>query len=697
LAKPMIVVESPAKARTISKYLGGRYSVKASMGHVRDLPKSKLGIDVEHGFEPQYITIRGKGEMLKELRAAAGKASRVYIATDPDREGEAIAWHLMHALNLDLASPCRVEFNEITKDVVARALKNPRRIDWNLVNAQQARRVLDRLVGYELSPLLWRKVKRGLSAGRVQSVALRLVCDREDEINRFIPKEYWSVTALLDKKDGGEAKFVARFVGRRGDKADLSNEQEAEAVVAGARAHPFVVCSVNKKERKKHAYPPFTTSTMQQDAARKLGFGVKRTMATAQQLYEGLDIGPEGVVGLITYIRTDSTRTSEGARAEAREYIKNQFGAEYIGPGVMGPKSRRAQEAHEAIRPTSVLRTPEQVARYLKPDQAKLYALIWARFVASQMQAAVYDTVTADISAGEFLFRASGSVLRFPGYTALYQEGREEDNDKEEDMQLPELCEGEELRLLRLTKKQHFTQPPPRYTEATLVRALEEKGIGRPSTYAPIIDTLLSRGYVVRKDRRLHPTELGCLVVDLLREHFPDVIDVEFTASLEDKLDMVEDGEAGWQEVVSEFYGPFKSSVERADRLIEKVELPDELADEYCDKCGTQMVVKTSRFGKFLACPRFPECRFTKPMVVKTGVACPVCGKEIVERRTRTRRKMWGCSGYPECIFVSWHEPTNKACPECGAFMTVRRSKRKGVRYVCSSDTCKREVVIEGE
>lgn len=666
--KPMIIVESPAKARTIEKFLGRRYAVKASMGHIRDLPKSQFGVDIENGFEPKYITIRGKGEIIKELREVARKAPRVYLATDPDREGEAISWHLSQLLNLD-DGKCRIVFREITKDAVKKALEQPREIDQRLVEAQQARRILDRLVGYKLSPLLWRKVKRGLSAGRVQSVAIRLICDREDEIDSFVQQEYWTLSAVFSRQTGEAPhgpngkepeRFEAAYYGYRGQKAELHQEDEVNRLIDLIRNDTFRVSRVTRKERHRNPPGPFITSTLQQEASRKLGFTVRRTMAVAQQLYEGLKLGSGVHEGLITYMRTDSTRVSETAVAQAREYISSRWGESFVSSRRAAQQKPGAQDAHEAIRPTSITREPGEVRQYLTRDQYKLYRLIWERFVASQMAPAVYDVSSIEIEGdGGHQFRASGSVLRFPGFTILYTEGRD-DGDEEKGVLLPDLKELEGLNLEDLIPEQHFTQPPPRYTEAMLVKALEEKGIGRPSTYAPIIETILQRGYVLKEDKRFKPSELGRIVVSMLKEHFPDVIDVGFTAAMESKLDQIEDGEVDWREVLSEFYDSFSETLSKAEDAIEEVKVPEEESDEVCELCGRRMVIKHGRYGRFLACPGFPECKNARPLLEKIGVDCPKCGADIVKRHTKRGKTIYGCIRYPQCDFVSWHKPTDK-------------------------------------
>lgn len=686
LGKTLVIVESPAKARTISKFLGRNYTVKASMGHVRDLPRSQFGVDVDNDFAPKYITVRGQGKIVQELRAAAEKADRVLLATDPDREGEAISWHLAQLLGLEDEAN-RIEFHEITKPAIERAVKNPRRIDSRLVDAQQARRVLDRIVGYKLSPLLWAKVKRGLSAGRVQSVALRLICDREAEIRAFVPEEYWSITAHLLTDDN--KAFEAKLYAQAGERIKISSKADADAVVAALQGATFRVTKIVRKERKRNPPPPFTTSTLQQEAARHLGFTARKTMSLAQELYEGLDVGPEGTVGLITYLRTDSTNVAEEAQNEARRFIEERYGVAYRPekPNRFA-SGKRAQQAHEAIRPTSVLRTPDALKPYLKRDHWRLYRLIWERFLASQMTPAVLDTVTVEIEANGYELRATGSTVKFPGFMTLYiEKGDEESADAEEGM-LPELHEGDVLVCRSLEPKQHFTQPPPRYTEAMLVKTLEELGIGRPSTYVTIIDTIQRRGYVTKEEKRFVPTKLGELVVDLLKEHFPDIVDVQFTAQLEAKLDEVEEGTESWTDVLREFYGPFEEALARAQKQIAEIEVADEVSDEVCELCGRRMVIKSGRYGKFLACPGFPECRNTKPLVKSIGVACPECGKEIVERRSRRGRVFYGCSGYPDCEYTSWQKPVGALCPNCGTMLVERNRRGKGTEWVCPAKGC---------
>lgn len=695
MSKTLVIVESPAKAKSLGKFLGKKYTVKASMGHVRDLPKSQFGVDEKKGFKPKYITIRGKGDIIKELKAATKKADKVLLASDPDREGEAIAWHLANLLDVDEQSPCRIEFNEITKQAVQNAVKHPRPIDKRRVDAQQARRILDRLVGYNLSPLLWRKVKKGLSAGRVQSVAMRLICDREEEIQAFVPEEYWSLTAKLLK--GRNGAFDAKLHKIDREKAHIPDGKTMQQVTGELQGQAFKVVNVTRREKKRQPAPPFTTSSMQQEAYRKLNFTARKTMMVAQQLYEGLDLGKEGPVGLVTYIRTDSTRISETAAREAKEFITGRFGPDYAPEEVQrAVKKGRAQDAHEAIRPTSVAREPAAVKEYLSRDQFRLYKLIWERFVASQMSPAVFDTTTVDIQAGRYIFRATGSVLKFAGFMQVYIEGRDDEEEGGEEGTLPALKEGDVLKLRSLVPKQHFTQPPPRYTDATLVKVLEEKGIGRPSTYAPIVDTIIKRGYVIREKKNFYPTELGFVVVELLKKYFPDVIDVEFTAEMEDKLDGIEEGDVDWVKILEEFYRPFREMLSVAEKEIEQIQVADEVTDEVCEQCGRNMVIKMGRFGKFLACPGFPECRNTRPLLEPTGVSCPRCDGELVLRRSKKGRKFYGCSNYPECEFVVWDLPTNRKCPECGGLMVVKDARGKKV-YRCIDKDCKGKVVAAAE
>jgi len=687
VAKSLVVVESPTKARTVKKLLDRKYEVIASMGHVKDLPRSQLGVDVEHEFTPKYIVPKGKGPVIKELKAAAKKASAVYLATDPDREGEAISWHLSTILNPVNPKIKRIEFHEVTREAVRKALETPRDIDTSLVNAQQARRILDRLVGYKLSPLLWRKVRGGLSAGRVQSVAVRLICEREREIEAFVPQEYWTVAARL-VRENEDTPFIARLVAKNGEKIAISNEGQARAIVQELERLPYSVAEIRRKDQQRHPAAPFTTSTLQQEANRKLGYSAARTMVVAQQLYEGLDVGTEGTVGLITYMRTDAVRVSEEAQRQARDHIATAFGVAYVPPQPRQYTSRRnAQGAHEAIRPTSVLRTPEAVKPFLKSDQYKVYRLIWERFVASQMASAVLDTLAVDITVGAYLFRATGSRVKFPGFLRVYMEGRDNGEEEAPEGWLPDVQAGERLRLLGLDPAQHFTQPPPRYTEATLVRALEERGIGRPSTYAPIIETIKHRGYVEVEDRRLYPTELGVLVNSLLVEHFPNVVDVDFTAHMEEDLDRIEEGQADWVGLLRGFYGPFSEVLHKAEQNIEEVEIAPEEIGEPCPRCARPLVKRRGRYGQFVACSGYPECSYTRPVGI--GVRCPLDGGEVVERRTRKGRMFFGCANYPACTYTSWDRPLGRACPVCGQMLVAKRARR-GVApvVVCSNKEC---------
>ncbi|HET7263696.1 MAG TPA: type I DNA topoisomerase [bacterium] len=693
MARSLVVVESPTKARTLKKLLDGRYDVMASMGHVKDLPRSQLGVDVEHAFAPKYLVPKGKGPIIKELKSAAKKASTVYLATDPDREGEAISWHLSNILTPVNDKIKRIEFHEVTRDAVRRALQHPREIQTSLVNAQQARRILDRLVGYKLSPLLWRKVRGGLSAGRVQSVAVRLIVEREKEIDAFVPQEYWSIAARLIQQGGAapqvaDASFLAKFIGKGSDKISIGNETEAKALVAELERLPYVVGEVRRRDQQRNPAAPFTTSTLQQEANRKLGYSAARTMVVAQQLYEGLDVGPEGTVGLITYMRTDSVNIAESAQQQAREYIGATYGADYVPEKPRRYTSRRdAQEAHEAIRPTSVTRTPDAVRSRLKADQYKVYKLIWERFVASQMASAVMDTLAVDINAGPYLLRATGSRVKFPGFLRVYLEGRDNGEEETPEGWLPDLTAGEKLRLLGLDPQQHFTQPPPRYTEATLVRALEERGIGRPSTYAPIIETIKHRGYVELEDRRLYPTDLGILVNALLVEHFPNVVDVEFTARMEENLDKVEGGAEDWVGLLAGFYRPFSDELVKAEQEIQEVEMTPEEIGEPCPRCGKPLVKRRGRYGEFIACSGYPECSYTRPVGI--GVRCPVDNGEVVERRTRKGRVFYGCANYPNCTYVSWDRPTGRMCPTCGSMLVAKRARRgTPPTIVCSNKQC---------
>lgn len=677
--KTLVIVESPAKAKSIGKFLGSKYKVIASVGHIRDLPKSKLGIDLENNFEPKYITIKGKGDIVKELKREAKSAKKVMLATDPDREGEAISWHLAHVLGIDEKEPCRIEFNEITKDAITNAAKHPRTINLDLVNAQQARRAVDRLVGYQISPLLWRKVKWGLSAGRVQSAALKILCDREKLIQNFKPKEYWTVTAFF----GGNTKasrFGAKLTEKEGKKIEIAAKEEADAILLELAQNPYVVKSTEKKQRNRKALPPFTTSSLQQDASAKLGFFTKRTMFTAQQLYEGIDIKGEGTVGLVSYIRTDSVRISAEAKTMAKEFIEENYGKEYYSDNVYSNRKKDVQDAHEAIRPTSVTRTPEKIKDSLTKDQYNLYKLIWNRFVASQMAAAKFDVMSVGIENGKYLFNATGSKMKFDGFLKVYE--MKEDGDTK----LPELEKGQELKEKEVLPEQHFTQPPSRFTEASLVKDLEEKDIGRPSTYAPIVTTLLDRKYVKREKKVLIPTELGFIVTEMMEQYFDNIVDAGFTAGMEDRLDEVESTGADWKAVVGDFYDSLKGKLEYADQQIEKVKIQDELTDEKCEICGKPMAIKHGRFGEFLACSGYPECKNTKAIINKIDVQCPICGNDMVMRKSRKGRVFYGCSGYPNCNFSLWNKPINRNCPKCGSLLVEKNLKT--VKYACSNAAC---------
>lgn len=683
--KTLVIVESPAKAKTIEKYLGkANYNVVASIGHVRDLPKSKLGVDIENNFEPHYINIRGKGDLIKSLRNEAKKSKRVYLASDPDREGEAIAWHLQTALNIDSSEPCRVTFNEITKDAIKEAIKHPRQIDMSLVDAQQGRRVLDRIVGYKLSPLLWRKVKKGLSAGRVQSVALRLICEREAEINVFESEEYWSLETELEKN---KTKFIAKLVKHGSKKVAISSKEEVDKILNSLKEHSYIVDNVKKTKRAKKPPQPFTTSTLQQDAYKKLNFTAKKTMRLAQALYEGISLGKEGSIGLITYMRTDSIRISDSAKEEASDYILNHFGNNFLAPSSKAKKAKiaKVQDAHEAIRPTSALRDPEYVKDYLSRDEFRLYELIWKRFIASQMASAQFDHTVTSILAGDYQFTATGMVQLFEGYLKVYKESKDGDVDKS----LPELIEGDSLKVVKEIPKQHFTQPPARYTEASLIKMLEEKGIGRPSTYVATIETLVIRNYIVRENKQFFPTEVGNLVNGLLVNYFNAIVNGEFTADMETRLDKIEDGEVAWQKVIGEFYEVFETLLEKAEAEIGEVKIEDEVSDEICEKCGSHYLIKMGRYGKFLACSSFPNCRNAKPLLEKIHVTCPECGKgELVVRRSKKGRIFYGCNLYPSCEYTSWLKPIGKKCPECEAGHLVEKMTKKGTQNVCDNQMC---------
>lgn len=686
MAKTLVIVESPAKAKTIEKFLGkSHYTVKASVGHVRDLPKSTLGVDIDNNFEPRYINIRGKGDLIKELKKEAKKAKRVYLATDPDREGEAISWHLAYILGIDENDECRIEFNEITKDAIKKAIKNPRNIDLKLVDAQQARRVLDRLLGYQISPILWAKVRKGLSAGRVQSVTTKLICEREREINDFVPKEYWSLEIEGKTKDNENITF--KFISYNNEKIELNNEEEVNHILENIKNEKLVVEKIESKTRRKSAPKPFTTSMLQQEAANKLSFTTKKTMMVAQELYEGVDIEGEGTVGLISYIRTDSKRISDEAKEKAKTYIIDELGEKYYKEHKEkkdNKEKKKVQDAHEAIRPTSVFRTPDSIKSSLTRDQFKLYNLIWRRFVASQMEDSLFDVLTVDCKIGNALFRASGSVMKFDGYTKVYN------FTEREDKILPPIAENDELEVNKFLPNQHFTQPPARYTEASLVKTLEELGIGRPSTYAPTITTILNRGYVEKEGTSLHPTELGMIVTDILDINFQKFIDVDFTVQMESKLDEIEEGDIQWKDVVGEFYEPLREAIKEANEKIEKINM-DEETDEICEECGSNMVIKYGRFGKFMACKNYPECKNTKPLVNKIGVKCPKCKDgEIILRKSKKGKAFYGCSNYPECDFISWNKPTGEVCKECGSYMVEKRTKSEA-KEVCSNKECKAE------
>ena len=685
----LVIVESPAKAKTIQKYLGEGYDVVASMGHVRDLPKSKLGIDIEHGFRPDYVEIKGKEDLVQTLKKKGKKSDAIYLATDPDREGEAISWHLAYLLGMDLDQANRVTFNEITKSGVQSGMASPRRVDMDLVNAQQTRRILDRIVGYKLSPFLWKKVRRGLSAGRVQSVAVRIIVDREEEIRKFKPQEYWSIDAKLLGKASRKA-FAAKLYGKD-KKISIKTKEEADAILKELKGCDYVVENVKKSVRKKSPAPPFTTSTLQQEASRRLGFQARRTMKAAQELYEGVEVGDMGAVGLITYMRTDSLRISDEAAQQAAGFIEQRYGKNYLPPKRRVYKSRNnAQDAHEAIRPTMPEMAPDQVKDSLTGDQYKLYKLVWERFIASQMATALLDTVSVDIRAGEYLFKASGYTVKFDGYTVLYEESKEETSNGEEGASgaLPPLEKGDLLRLKSLEGSQHFTQPPPRFTEASLIKTLEENGIGRPSTYAPTITTILSRGYVEREAKALKPTALGEVVTQLMKDQFKKIVDVDFTAQMEKNLDEVEEGAADWVDTLSTFYEDFAATLSQAEKNMDgtRVKVPDEETDEICELCGRKMVIKTGRFGKFLACPGFPECKNTRKIVQDTGGVCPLCGGKVLAKKSKKGKVYYGCENNPKCGFMTWDTPLKETCPKCGA--TLFRKAGKMGRIYCAKEGC---------
>ena len=676
MAKNLIILESPSKAKTVKKILGSNYKIEACVGHVRDLPKSSFGIDVDNDFEPKYITIRGKGDILAHLRKQAKNAKKIYLATDPDREGEAISWHLMHALKLDEANTERIVFNEITQTAVKKALKEARQIDMDLVDAQQARRVVDRMVGYRISPLLWKKVKKGLSAGRVQSVVLKLVCDREEEIEQFIPEEYWTLEVDLStvSAKGGKGKLTARYIGSGNDGKELKTEEDVQAVLKAVKKGEFQVVDVKHGTRHKKPPAPFTTSTLQQEASKLFGYATSKTMRIAQQLYEGVDVKGEGTVGLVSYIRTDSPRISDEAYEDAKKLILENYGDNYLPAERPEYKSRgRTQDAHEAIRPTSAARKPETIKASLSGEQYKLYKLIWERFIGSQMPQAAYDTLSVGITAGGVAFRASGSVLKFDGYLAVYSKNE----DSEKDVTMPALSVGDKLKVLEYKPAQHFTQPPPRYSEGSMVRTMEELGIGRPGTFAQTITTLMNRGYVTKENKVLYPTELGEIVNEIMEEYFETIVDVDFTARMEDELDSVEHGEMEWKDVFRDFYPRFAKQIKEAEEKIGDIEIKDEETDILCDHCGRNMVIKYGRFGKFLACPGFPECRNAKPLFEEAGVNCPLCDGRVVVKKSKKGRKYYGCEKAPDCEFISWNLPTGEKCPECGKFLVEKgRTKR---------------------
>ena len=694
----LVIVESPAKAKTIQKYLGTGYDVVASMGHIRDLPKSKLGIDIEHGFQPDYVEIKGKEELVDTLKKKGKKSDEIYLATDPDREGEAISWHLAYLLGMDLNEANRVTFNEITKSGVQSGMASPRQVDMDLVNAQQTRRILDRIVGYKLSPFLWKKVRRGLSAGRVQSVAVRIIVDREEEIRKFKPEEYWSIDAKLLGKSSRKA-FAAKLYGKD-KKISIKTKEEADAILKELEGQPFMVENVKKSVRKKSPAPPFTTSTLQQEASRRLGFQARRTMKAAQELYEGVEVGSMGAVGLITYMRTDSLRISDEAAQQAADFIEQRYGKNYLPPKRRAYKSKNnAQDAHEAIRPTMPEMTPEQVKDSLSADQFKLYKLVWERFIASQMATALLDTVSVDIRAGEYLFKASGYTVKFDGYTVLYEESKEESAEGEENASgaLPPMEKGDALKVTSLEGPQHFTQPPPRFTEASLIKTLEEKGIGRPSTYAPTITTILSRGYVEREAKALKPTALGEVVTQLMKKQFKKIVDLGFTAQMEKNLDEVEEGQTNWVDTLSEFYEDFAATLTQAEKNMDgtRVKVPDEETDEICELCGRKMVIKIGRFGKFLACPGFPECKNTRKIVQDTGGVCPLCGGRILAKKSKKGKAFYGCEHNPKCGFMTWDLPLKDVCPKCGA--TLFKKSGKMGRIYCAKEGCDYERGLKDE
>lgn len=689
MGQNLVIVESPAKAKTIGKYLGKNYIVEASMGHVRDLPKSKLGVDVEDNFTPKYITIRGKGELIAKLKKAAKKADKVYLATDPDREGEAISWHLANILNIDDNEKCRIVFNEITKTAVKASIKEARQINNNLVDAQQARRILDRLVGYEISPILWKNVKWGLSAGRVQSAALKLICDKEEEIKKFESKEYWTVDCLVTKD---RKKFPIKLSQYKGKKIEIETKEESDKIIDELKKNDFIIDKVKKGVKVKNPLPPFTTSTLQQEASKKLNFITKRTMSIAQVLYEGVEVKGYGTVGLITYMRTDSVRISDEAQGKAIDFINSNYGNEYVPDIKRVYKSKKSiQDAHEAIRPSIIEITPEIAKNSLTSEQYKLYSLIWNRFMASQMASCELNTLSIEIKNGDYKFRASGSTIKFDGFMKIYEYLTEEDG---EDVSLPELKEEDILKKVEIEGKQHFTQPPARYTEASFVKLLEEKGIGRPSTYVPTITTLLSREYVNREKKNLLPTELGFIVNNMVTEYFTQIVDTDFTAEMEKNLDSVEDGKEEWKEVVGEFYKPLKVAIDKAEKEVSKVVIEDKVSDVPCEKCGKMMVIKHGRYGNFLACPGYPDCKNAKPIVEEIEAPCPKCESKLLAKKSKKGKKFFGCSNYPNCDFISWNEPLKEKCEKCGSYMTLKYSKAKGNYGKCSNEECKNTISL---
>ncbi|MCL2323756.1 MAG: type I DNA topoisomerase [Oscillospiraceae bacterium] len=683
MGERLVIVESAAKAKTIEKYLGSTYKVIASLGHVRDLPKSQLGIDIENNFEPKYITIRGKGEIIEKLKKASKKSEKIYLATDPDREGEAISWHLNNILKVDEDKIFRIEFNEITKTAVKNAIKNPRKVNMNLVDAQQARRVLDRLVGYEIGPILWKKVKWGLSAGRVQSVAMRIICDREEEIKNFVPKEFWTIEVAVK----GYPNFILKLALCNGEKIEILNEEEANKIIDELKKGKFIVKSIKNTKRTKNPLPPFITSTLQQDAYKRLNYTTKKTMNIAQRLYEGVTIEGYGTIGLITYMRTDSTRIANEAQNSCRDFIALNYGKEYVPEAKRVYKSKKnSQDAHEAIRPSDVLLTPDKAKGSLTDEQYKLYKLIWERFVASQMASCEYDVKTIEVENGKYILKSSGSKITFDGFMKLYSYTFD---NEDESFNIPSVKEKEELKYNTIDGKQHFTQAPPRFTEGSLVKFLEENGIGRPSTYAPIISTLLARKYVEKEKKLFIPTELGIIVNRIMETYFKSIVDIDFTADMENKLDLIENGNSDWKKIIKDFFSPFKENVDIAEKEVSKITIEDEVSDVPCDKCGRMMVIKRGRFGEFLACPNYPECKNTKPIVKKlNNVKCPKCGGDIQIRRSKKGRTFYGCSNYPNCDFVSWYEPVDETCNICGSIMVKKTSKTKGTYTVCSNAQC---------